>query len=321
MKKILLLGEAMCLLICKEYGLLEDAEKFERGISGAELNVAIGLKRLGYDIEYVTKLGNDPFGKNILKFLKKEKVGTKYIKFDEENKTGIQLKSKTKKGDPDIYYFRKNSAASTIDTEYIKDINLKNFDLIHITGIPLAISESFRQAIYTLIDRAKKEDKFITFDPNLRSQMWNSKEEMIKVINEVSKKVDLVLPGIEECKILVGSNDIKVIENKYKDMGINRFIIKEGEKGSHSFDNGIHIFKKGFKVSKVIDTVGAGDGFAVGIISSILESLNTDDMLERANAIGAIQVSNVSDNAGLPTRVELEKYIFKNRNVKKGDYL
>ncbi|WP_156286607.1 sugar kinase [Oceanivirga salmonicida] len=313
MKKILLLGEAMCLLICKEYGLLEDAEKFERGISGAELNVAIGLKRLGYDIEYVTKLGNDPFGKNILKFLKKEKVGIKYIKFDEENKTGMQLKSKTKKGDPDIYYFRKNSAASTINTEYIKDINLEDFDLIHITGIPLAISESFRQAIYTLIDRAKKANKFITFDPNLRPQMWNSKEEMVKVVNEISKKVDLVLPGIEECKILVGSNDIKEIGNRYKEMGINRFIIKEGEKGSHSFDNGIHVFKKGFKVSKVIDTVGAGDGFAVGIISSILESLNTDDMLERANAIGAIQVSNVSDNAGLPTRVELEEYIFKNK--------
>ncbi|MDR1018546.1 MAG: PfkB family carbohydrate kinase, partial [Lachnospiraceae bacterium] len=65
----------------------------------------------------------------------------------------------------------------------------------------------------------------------------------------------------------------------------------------------------GFNVEKVVDTVGAGDGFAVGVISGILEGLSTADAVKRGNAIGAIQVMNVGDNEGLPMREELEKFI------------
>ena len=64
----------------------------------------------------------------------------------------------------------------------------------------------------------------------------------------------------------------------------------------------------GFKVEQVVDTVGAGDGFAVGIISGYLEGLSIEKMIERANAIGAIQVSVESDNEGLPTQEELQAY-------------
>lgn len=92
-------------------------------------------------------------------------------------------------------------------------------------------------------------------------------------------------------------------------MGVKQIVIKDGSKGSYYINKEQKIFEPSFIVKKVVDTVGAGDGFAVGIISSILDGLNPYEMLERANAIGAIQVMHISDNAGLPTREQLNKYI------------
>lgn len=315
MKKILLVGEPLGLLIANEYGELDTVSSFTKKVAGAELNVCVGLTRLGYFTEYFTKIGIDPFGKHIIRFLEKEGIGTKYLKIDETIATGFQMKGKTKAGDPKTFYFRKHSAASTITKEDIAQINLDEFDLIHITGIPLTISKSFREAIYYLALKGKKEGKFITFDPNLRPQMWEDKEEMKKTVNEIASMSDLFMPGISECLELLGLEKANVDEifEKYSSMGVKRLIIKDGEKGSYYFDANNKVFESGFTVDCVIDTVGAGDGFAVGIISSFLENLNKNKMLERGNAIGAIQVTNISDNEGLPTRNELESFISKTK--------
>ena len=62
MKKTLLFGEPMALLLADTPGALEGVEHFTRRMSGAEVNVAIGLTRLGFPVEYLTRLGDDPFG-------------------------------------------------------------------------------------------------------------------------------------------------------------------------------------------------------------------------------------------------------------------
>ncbi|WP_156300494.1 sugar kinase [Streptobacillus canis] len=313
MKNILLVGEAMMLLMAEDCGPLSNVDNFKTAIAGAELNVCVGLSRLGFNCEYLTKLGKDPFGEKIYDFLEKEKIGTKYLEFDEKGRTGMQFKSKVFEGDPLVHNFRKGSAASKISKEDIDKISFDEFDLVHITGIPLGISETFKEALYHLINKAKQKGKYITFDPNLRPQMWEDTQKMKDTVNDICKKVDLILPGIGECKILLGLNDINEIAKKYFEMGVKKVIIKEGEKGSHYFEEDKHFFVPSFKVKEVIDTVGAGDGFAVGIISSILDGLSEEKMLERANAIGAIQVSHRSDNEGLPNREELSNFINKNR--------
>ncbi|QXW65376.1 sugar kinase [Streptobacillus moniliformis] len=309
MKKVLLVGEAMMLLMAEEGKDLSSVEKYLTGISGAELNVCVGLTRLGFYCEYLTKLGNDPFGEKIQKFLKKENIGMKYVEIDSENKTGLQLKSKVENGDPLTFYFRKGSAASKISKLDIEKIDIDEFDLIHITGIPLALSADLREAIIHLIEKAKSKGKYITFDPNLRPTIWENEETMIRVINDVSKRVDLILPGINEAEILLKKDNIDEIVEEYRDMGINNIVLKEGERGSHYYTKDKHYFMPSFKVNEVIDTVGAGDGFAVGIISSILDDISPEAMLERANAIGAIQVGYRSDNEGLPNREKLDEFI------------
>lgn len=310
MGKVILFGEAMALLIADTTGPLEEVEHFTRAMSGAEVNVSIGLSRLGHKTEYLTRLGDDPFGHYIKKSLEKNGIGTSLITFDDVYRTGIQLKNRTTDGsDPCAPYYRKGSAASRITPSEIEQIDLSDVDLVHVTGIPPALSLSAREATFRLIDRAKEAGIRVTFDPNLRPALWENTETMRTVINQLSEKADLILPGIAECEILTGSRDFDEIFRFYRNMGIHIVIIKDGSKGAFVNENGETYSVPGFKVEKVVDTVGAGDGFAVGVISGILEGLSVKESVRRGNAIGAIQVTHRGDNEGLPTHAELASFM------------
>ena len=312
MSKVILFGEPMAMFTAEEEGPLEKVELFRRSLAGAEVNVCTGLARLGHKVEYITKLGKDPLGKYVENFLKKEGIGTKFITFDPIHKTAIMLKSKVSSGDPVTSYYRKGSAFSYMTAEDIDEIDFTEVGLVHVTGIPAALSLGCREATFRLIEKAKEKGAYITFDPNLRPALWENEEVMIKVINDLASKSDLILPGIAEGLILTGSSDPDKIADFYQNLGVKDIIIKEGSKGAYVRTGTNTYRKQGFKVDKVVDTVGAGDGFAVGIISGKLEGLEIEDSVVRANAIGAIQVTFVSDNEGLPTREELEKFIKEN---------
>ncbi len=312
MSKVILFGEPMAMFTAEEEGPLEKVELFRRSLAGAEVNVCTGLTRLGHKVEYITKLGKDPLGKYVENFLKKEGIGTKFITFDPIHKTAIMLKSKVSSGDPVTSYYRKGSAFSYMTAEDIDEIDFTEVGLVHVTGIPAALSLGCREATFRLIEKAKEKGAYITFDPNLRPALWENEEVMIKVINDLASKSDLILPGIAEGLILTGSSDPDKIADFYQNLGVKDIIIKEGSKGAYVRTGTNTYRKQGFKVDKVVDTVGAGDGFAVGIISGKLEGLEIEDSVVRANAIGAIQVTFVSDNEGLPTREELEKFIKEN---------
>ncbi|WP_066891710.1 sugar kinase [Clostridium nigeriense] len=312
MSKVILFGEPMAMFTAEEEGPLDEVEVFRRSLAGAEVNVCTGLTRLGHKVTYVTKLGEDPLGMYVKKFLDREGIGTEFITFDPIYKTGTMLKSKVSSGDPITAYYRKGSAFSHMKKEDIDKINFDGVSLIHVTGIPPALSLSCREATYRLIERAKENNCYITFDPNLRPALWESEEVMIKVINELASKCDLILPGVSEGLVLTGSSEPEKIADFYQKLGVKDVIIKEGSKGAYVRSGSQSLRQEGFKVDKVVDTVGAGDGFAVGIISSKLEGLGLKESVIRANAIGAIQVTFVSDNEGLPTREELEEFIKEN---------
>ena len=133
MGKVILFGEPMALLIADTTGPLEEVEHFTRALSGAEVNVAIGLSRLGHKVEYLTRLGDDPFGHYIEATLKKNGIGTELITYDCVYRTGIQLKDRVEDGsDPHAPYYRKGSAASCISVKEIEELELSDVSLLHI---------------------------------------------------------------------------------------------------------------------------------------------------------------------------------------------
>lgn len=309
MTDVLLVGEAMGLFIAEDSGPFEEVQRFKKGIAGAEINVAIGLSRLGFDVSYVSKLGKDPMGCYIKNFIDSEKIGTEHLIVDGKNDTGLQVKNKVTEDDPAVYYYRKNSAFSTINKDELAGIDFTDVRLFHITGIPLAINQQTRAAIYELAKRAKDAGCMITFDPNLRVTLWEDEETMVEVINDIAKYADVFMPGVSEGAQLTGHSNPEAIADFYQNLGVDTVIIKDGGKGAYFKEKNNEMeLVPGVKVEKVVDTVGAGDGFAAGVISGLLEELSIKDCVRRGNIIGSIQIQHQSDNEGLPTREELFSY-------------
>ena len=311
MAKVLLIGEPMALLIAQTVGPLDEIENFSRSLAGAEVNVAIGLTRLGHTATYVTRLGRDPFGDYTLKSLAKEGISTELITFDDEFKTGMMLKGKVLDGDPHVAYYRKGSAASKMTPELMETLDLSSFDLVHMTGILPALSPACRKATKRLMERAKEAGITVSFDPNLRPSLWESKEIMVETLNDLAKLADIVLPGIEEGLTLMGNGEPEKIADFYQALGATQVVVKIGPDGAYVRDGDVSAIVPGYRVETVVDTVGAGDGFATGVISGVIEGLPLTEAVLRGNAIGSIQVQHESDNQGLPTKVELDAYMNK----------
>lgn len=308
-KGLLLIGEAMGLLTAQSEGSLDSVNGYSLSVAGAEFNVATGAARLSHKTSYLTKLGNDPFGKLIARTLKENHIDDSLIFFTKEKTTGFMLKSKVEKGDPDTFYFRKGSAASTLSKEDIDKVDFSKYSHVHLTGIFPALSESTKEATYYIIEKARKHNLFISFDPNLRPSLWESTEKMVSVLNDLSSKADLVLPGDSEGAILCNTKDPYKICKFYRDLGAKTVVTKCGPKGAFCSHIDKEFMVNGFIIDKVIDTVGAGDGFACGVITALMEGLDIEKAVERACAIGAIQCTFSGDNEGLPTIDKLNDFI------------
>lgn len=311
MSKVILVGEPMALFIAETEGPLDKVTQFTRSAAGAEMNVAIGLKRLGHDVCYITKLGRDPFGKYLMDFLDKEQIDTDKICFDDHFPTAFQLKGKTSVGDPDVAYYRNGSAASNLRVDDVDDIDMVGFNHFHLTGIFPALSDTSRATMLYLIEKAKNNGLSTSFDPNIRRSLWKNSTDMISTINKIAFRCETVLPGISEGKLLTGYDNEVDIANFYLDHGVKNVVIKLGSKGAYVKTRDDERYVQGYKVKKVVDTVGAGDGFAVGYISGLLEGKGIRECADRANAIGAIQVMHKGDNEGLPTIEALKDFMGK----------
>lgn len=315
MVEVLTIGEPMGLLVAEEVKPLEDVEHFTRYVCGAEINFAVGMARLGHKVAYVSKIGNDPFGKHIKNFLTANQIDSRYVDFDNDHMTGMQLKAKVETGDPEVVNFRKNTAFANLTSSDIAGIDWSTVKHLHITGIPPALSGSCRSTIYDLIAAARQHNVQISFDTNLRPALWKDKAEMVKVINDLASKADIVLPGIGEGKILTGLDDPDKIADFYLEAGAKLVVIKVGAKGAFVKTKEACFTVPAFKVEKVVDTVGAGDGFAVGVVSALLEGMAIKDAIKRGAAIGALAIMSQGDNEGLPTRQGLQDYLNEHENA------
>lgn len=306
---ILLVGEPMGLLMAQSEGRLEDVTGYSLAVAGAEFNVAVGLARLKHTVTYLTKLGNDPFGKLISKILQQNAIKNDRVIFTGERPTGFMLKSLTQTGDPDIFYYRKGSAASTLSAADVAALPFEQYTHLHLTGIFPALSKETREATDLLLNRASQQALTITFDPNLRPQLWESREQMIETINAIAARAQVVMPGVGEGEILTGSSDPAQIARFYHTLGVKTVVVKLGSKGAYlSGEAGAEVVP-GFNVPKIVDTVGAGDGFAAGFISALQEGKSLREAVLRGNGVGAIQVMSRGDNDGLPSRDELAQFM------------
>ena len=300
-------GEAMALFAAVEAGPLAQAQTFRKGAAGAEINVTIGLARLGLHVGWCSRLGRDPWGSYLIDLLRGEGIDCSQVALDATHPTGLMFKSRTEDGaDPQIAYYRSSSAASQFGPEQIDSRLLCSARHLHTSGVFAGVSASTLATQHRAMALMRQAGRSISFDPNLRPALWASEDAMRSAVNELAGRADWVLPGIAEGRLLTGQSTPEAIARFYRQRGAALVVVKLGADGAY-FD-GVEGCGQvaGFPVATVVDTVGAGDGFAVGVISALLAGLPVAQAVRRGAWIGARAVQVVGDSEGLPTRAELE---------------
>lgn len=302
-------GEAMTMFVAEEVGDLHDVALFSKRLAGAEANAAIGFARLGLRSGWASKVGTDAFGTFIQHKLDREGVNLGHVYTDSEHPTGFQFKSKVTSGDPQVQYFRRGSAASHMSISDLDSTYFSSARHLHMTGIPLALSESNIEFAQQVIQHMRAHHRSISFDPNLRPALWGSQTTMIDTINRFAVQADIVLPGIEEGELLTGSAVPEDIAAFYLAQGVKIVVVKLGPSGAYYRTQDQEGIVPGFIVDQVIDTVGAGDGFAVGTVSGWLAGLTLTEAVTRGCAIGSLAVQSIGDHEGYPSEQQLQQYI------------
>ncbi|GGN90950.1 sugar kinase [Saccharibacillus kuerlensis] len=311
---VVTLGESMILFQSYNQGALQYEPLFTKSLAGAESNVAIGLSRLGKKVRWVGRLGSDPFGDLVLTTLAGQGVDVSHAVRDPEAPTAVYFKDFKRYGDPAVYYYRKGSAASRLSPDMIDESWLEDAGHLHVTGITPALGEHTAPAVRKLMELAREKGLTVSFDPNLRRKLW-SEETARETLLSLIPLCDIFMPGDEEAEFLLGHRDIEAYGQAFLKMGPKIVAMKLGAEGSIGFTEKASVRAEPFKVDRLIDTVGAGDAFASGLLSVLLEHREQlteglgeevlHEALHRANLLGSMATQFKGDWEGLPTLAEV----------------
>lgn len=303
---VITLGETMVSFAAHEAGPLDAAATFTKIVAGAETNVGVGLARLGLKVAWLSRLGDDSFGRYIRRALEAEGIDCSAVATDTTRPTGFMLKSRALEGqDPVVEYFRRGSAASALSTADFDASRFLSARHLHVTGITPALSASCAELVEHAMKAMRAAGRTVSFDPNLRPKLWPGREAMAAHLNRLAGLADWVLPGIAEGRTLTGLDTPEDIAAFYLDRGARAVAVKLGAEGAYwrSAEGSGRV--PGVRVTHIVDTVGAGDAFAAGAISGRLEGLDWPQALARANWVGAQVIQVVGDMDGLPRRADL----------------
>ena len=327
MGKVVTMGEALIVLDPEQSGPLGQVDTFRRRLGGAEVNVAVGLARLGSNVEWFGRLGDDPFGQWIFRYLRGEGIDVSNVQFDSQKPTGLYVKERRMPEQINSYYYRSLSAASFLSPQLIQDEIFKDAIWLHLTGITPALSDSCRDATFQIAQRAQRKGIKITFDPNLRLKLWSAKEAK-DTITELASLATIVLPGLDEGIALWGEDfgwdkswpeDLAAekLGGHLLSFGPEMVVVKLGERGVLLVEREKSTFLPAFSVSHPVDTVGAGDGFAAGLLYGLMESKNIKEAIQIGQAVASCVVSSPGDLEGLPTLRELELFLGRREGVER----
>ena len=308
-------GESMVVFSANINGPLRHVHTFNKSLGGAESNLASAVAKLNHSVGWFSKVSDDEFGRFVISAIKGEGVDTSRVIIDKERSTGLLFKERYQRSNPNVYYYRKNSAASSLSPEDIDEEYIKSAKILHLTGITPALSISARKAVYKAIEIAKANNVLVSFDPNIRLKLW-SIEEAKEVLVDIASKADIVMPGLDEAELLLGLTDKDEVCDYFLNKEAKIVVVKLGAEGCYIKDKKEGIQVAGYNVSDLIqDTAGAGDGFAAGFLSGCLENLPLKEIGEYANGVGAMATLVQGDMEGYPYYDQLLEFIGKKKGV------
>ena len=199
--EVLCVGESMALFVPAEPGPPDEVKRWTRTIGGAESNVACHLPALGVPSGWVSAVGDDPFGRAMLREISAAGVDVSACFVDPLRPTGLYIKESGAGGSP-VRYYRAGSAASGMGPSLLDRLDLDGVRVLHLSGITPALSESCLALVRALLE-LPRGDRLISFDVNLRPALWAGRDPHL--LAELAGQADIVLTGDDEARHVWGT--------------------------------------------------------------------------------------------------------------------
>ncbi|MCX8583822.1 MULTISPECIES: aminoimidazole riboside kinase [unclassified Gilliamella] len=281
---------------------------------GAPANVAIGIAKLGLPSGFIGRVGNDPFGHFMEKTFCEHHVDCQSLEKDEEHRTSTVVVDLGENGERSFTFLVSPSADQFLSEQALPDFNQ---DILHFCSLAL-VGTTCRQTLKQAIEKLSDKNGLISFDINLREQMWQDKNEMRTIITQFCHDADILKLSDEELFWLTESQDWHVALDKLQQhYNAPLKLVTKGRDGSIVLWQGKTFTFDSFHVNS-IDTTGAGDAFVAGLLSSIAlsgmpeDKLMLESMMTIASACGALATTKKGALTALPDSGFLQSFISDN---------
>lgn len=308
---VICLGEALIDFI----PLDQKNETYQRNPGGAPANVAVGLAKLGIDVNFVGKVGNDTLGRFLQKTLATYGVDVSKLSFSKDVRTGIVLVTLAEHGERSFEFFVNPSADSCLTVEDVPDCLFEQKKILHAGSISL-IHDPAKRATWKAIKLAKQHGMLFSFDPNIRMSLWSNEKIAKDTIHSVLPYVDILKLSEDELFFLTLKHGMEAIETLAQTYGTPLIFVTMGERGSIAYFKGLSVQSKAMPV-QALDTTGAGDAFVSAVLCQInkrkqgILEISRDELKEMGNVAsisGALAASAKGAMSALPNLTQINHY-------------
>jgi 2-dehydro-3-deoxygluconokinase len=283
-----------------EFNEIEE-KHYLQGFGGDSSNMIIAAARTGARAAYITRVGDDEFGRMLLELWKREGVDTSGVIVDAEAPTGAYFVTHGPQGHV-FSYLRQGSAASRMRPEDLPD--LKNASVVHASGISMAISPTAADTVLAAFRQAKGK---ISFDSNLRLKLWPL-ERAREMIGKAAAMADYFFPSIEDARQLSGRQSTEENLKWAHGLGAKIVFLKLGPDGVIVSDGKKHEHVPGIKL-KSVDATGAGDCFCGAALARLAAGDTVWEAARYANAAAALKTTGFGAVDPLPRPQAVRKLL------------
>ncbi|MGR5158262.1 aminoimidazole riboside kinase [Vibrio owensii] len=278
---------------------------------GAPANVAVAISRLGGNSAFFGRVGQDPLGRFMKATLAQEQVNTDYMLLDEAQRTSTVIVDLDDSGERSFTFMVKPSA-----DQFLIPADIPAFvqgEWLHVCSIALA-NEPSRSSTLKAMQDIKAAGGFVSFDPNLREEVWANPEELKPVVRQAIELADVVKFSDDELLFLTDTDSLEAGLEAIKAFDNTLVLITQGAKGALVVFEGEQELIAGQAV-KPIDTTGAGDAFVGGLLARLAQQnewANKEAIhsaVNWANGCGALATTQKGAMTALPTQDALLAYI------------
>ena len=274
-----------------------DKGRYLQGFGGDTSNCAIAAARQGAKAGYITRLGDDEFGRQFLQLWKAEGLDISGIGIDPLAHTAVYFI--THGADGHVFsYLRKGSAASRMRPSDLPLELIREAKFFHASGISQAISDNACDTVFAAIETARGAGVKFAYDSNVRQRLWPLPRARA-VIRATLALADVFLLSMEDAEALCGGKKVDAILDWCHEAGARMVALKLGEAGVVGSDSKRREKIAGHTVN-CVDATGAGDCFAGALLARMAAGDDFWEGLRYANAAAALATTGFGAVAPLP---------------------